>query len=70
MMEPILTPLRLWAEIHLAFAWGTLMVERLLPTATFVAVMSATCWYLKRTRRLKEIKRDRVASSDINMNES
>jgi hypothetical protein len=39
---PILTPIALFVETYLAFAWGAVMLERLLPLLVFaiVAVLS------------------------------
>jgi len=38
LLSPLLTPLALLAETVLAFVWGDIMYERLLPLITFLVV--------------------------------
>lgn len=38
LLAPILTPIALFAETALAFVWGDVMPERLVPLLTFIVV--------------------------------
>ena len=54
-LAPILSPVALVAETFLAFAWGTVMLERLLPLLTFIIVMIISWFFLTKFFREKQI---------------
>lgn len=54
-LAPILTPLALFVETYLAFAWGSIEYERLLPLLTFI-VVAVLSWIFIRKITKKETK--------------
>lgn len=48
-LAPILTPIALFVETSLAFAWRTVMLERLLPLLTF-AIVAVLSWIILNTK--------------------
>ena len=54
-LAPILAPVALVVETFLAFAWGKVMFERLLPLSTFTIVAIVIYIFLNRTLHRKQI---------------
>ncbi len=54
-LAPILAPVALVVETFLAFAWGTVMLERLLPLLTFIIALIISWFILNRFFGEKQI---------------